>query len=172
MAYAAFSVVFGETPSASKWNILGTNDAAFNSGGGVLAAGVNAEAWTAFTPQIDQGVTTNIAKTVTSARYIQYGKVVYATVRVDFTGAGTAGSAITSTIPVNAKNGTSFICLGTSNYYDTSVGSPNYHALVLTASASQVQFIIHSTTGSIGVVPNIAVASGDMLSFSVTYEAA
>lgn len=31
MAYAAFSVVFGETPSAAKWNILGTNDAEFNS---------------------------------------------------------------------------------------------------------------------------------------------
>jgi hypothetical protein len=31
MAYAAFSVVFGEQPSASKWNILGTNDAYFNT---------------------------------------------------------------------------------------------------------------------------------------------
>lgn len=32
MAYTAWSVVFGETPSASKWNILGTNDAGFNDG--------------------------------------------------------------------------------------------------------------------------------------------
>lgn len=31
MAYQAFSVVFGEQPSAAKWNILGTNDAEFNS---------------------------------------------------------------------------------------------------------------------------------------------
>jgi hypothetical protein len=31
MAYAVFSVVFGEQPSAAKWNILGTNDAEFNS---------------------------------------------------------------------------------------------------------------------------------------------
>ncbi len=29
MAYTAWSVVFGEQPSASKWNILGTNDAHF-----------------------------------------------------------------------------------------------------------------------------------------------
>lgn len=35
MAYAAFSVVFGEQPSASKWNILGTNDASFNNGSGI-----------------------------------------------------------------------------------------------------------------------------------------
>jgi hypothetical protein len=32
MAYTAWSVVFGEQPSASKWNILGTNDAGFKDG--------------------------------------------------------------------------------------------------------------------------------------------
>jgi hypothetical protein len=31
MAYAVWSVVFGEQPSAAKWNILGTNDADFNT---------------------------------------------------------------------------------------------------------------------------------------------
>lgn len=31
MAYSAFSVVFGEQPSAAKWNLLGSNDAEFNS---------------------------------------------------------------------------------------------------------------------------------------------
>lgn len=30
MAYSSWSVVFGEQPSAAKWNILGTNDAHFN----------------------------------------------------------------------------------------------------------------------------------------------
>ena len=35
MAYAAWSVSFGEQPSASKWNILGTNDASFNDGTGI-----------------------------------------------------------------------------------------------------------------------------------------
>lgn len=32
MAYTFWSVVFGEQPSASKWNILGTNDAGFKDG--------------------------------------------------------------------------------------------------------------------------------------------
>lgn len=32
MAYTFWSVVFGEQPSASKWNILGTNDAGFRDG--------------------------------------------------------------------------------------------------------------------------------------------
>jgi hypothetical protein len=31
MAYASWSVIFGEQPTAAKWNILGTNDAEFNS---------------------------------------------------------------------------------------------------------------------------------------------
>lgn len=31
MSYSAWSVTFGEQPSASKWNILGTNDAQFNT---------------------------------------------------------------------------------------------------------------------------------------------
>jgi len=35
MSYQAWSVVFGEQPSASKWNILGQNDASFNDGTGI-----------------------------------------------------------------------------------------------------------------------------------------
>lgn len=35
MAYSSWSVVFGEQPSATKWNILGTNDASFNDGTGI-----------------------------------------------------------------------------------------------------------------------------------------
>lgn len=39
MAYASWSVVFGEQPSAAKWNILGTNDASFNDGTGIANLG-------------------------------------------------------------------------------------------------------------------------------------
>jgi len=35
MAYQAWSVVYGEQPTASKWNILGTNDAGFNDGSAI-----------------------------------------------------------------------------------------------------------------------------------------
>lgn len=42
MAYAAWSVVFGEQPSASKWNILGTNDASFNDGTGIASSAITA----------------------------------------------------------------------------------------------------------------------------------
>lgn len=43
MAYTAWSVVFGEQPTAAKWNQLGTNDAGFKDGtnidtGAIIAA--------------------------------------------------------------------------------------------------------------------------------------
>lgn len=43
MAYASWSVTFGEQPSASKWNILGTNDASFNDGTGIGAGVITSE---------------------------------------------------------------------------------------------------------------------------------
>jgi hypothetical protein len=60
MAYASWSVTFGEQPSAAKWNILGTNDASFNDGTGIAASAITPEKlltgtgttwpWTAWTP--------------------------------------------------------------------------------------------------------------------------
>lgn len=35
MSYVAWSVVFGEQPTAAKWNILGDNDASFHDGTGI-----------------------------------------------------------------------------------------------------------------------------------------
>lgn len=43
MAYTSWSVVFGEQPSAAKWNILGTNDASFNDGTGIANAAITSE---------------------------------------------------------------------------------------------------------------------------------
>lgn len=57
MAYAAFSVVFGEQPSAAKWNILGTNDASFNDGSGLPTAN-------------SVSATVNTSETTTSTSYV------------------------------------------------------------------------------------------------------
>lgn len=43
MAYQSWSVVFGEQPSAAKWNILGTNDASFNDGTGIANSVIDSE---------------------------------------------------------------------------------------------------------------------------------
>lgn len=42
MSYSSWSVVFGEQPSAAKWNILGENDESFNDGTGFLAGAIQA----------------------------------------------------------------------------------------------------------------------------------
>lgn len=48
MAYASWSVVFGEQPSAAKWNILGTNDASFNDGTGLNTGSVQQQVSTLY----------------------------------------------------------------------------------------------------------------------------
>lgn len=44
MTYAAWSVIFGEQPSAAKWNVLGSNDASFNDGTGIANLALNTTA--------------------------------------------------------------------------------------------------------------------------------
>lgn len=46
MSYTSWSVVFGEQPSAAKWNILGANDASFNDGSGLGDATITPAKWT------------------------------------------------------------------------------------------------------------------------------
>lgn len=48
MAYTAWSVVFGEQPSAAKWNQLGTNDAGFNDGTALNVGAVQQQVSTTF----------------------------------------------------------------------------------------------------------------------------
>lgn len=59
--------------------------------------------FTTWTPQVDQGVTTNIAKTVQVARYKEIGKLIEFEMRLSMTGAGTASSKITITLPVACR---------------------------------------------------------------------
>lgn len=56
MAYTFWSVVFGEQPSASKWNILGTNDAGFKDGTNIDSLAItNAKANFTFTTGTNAG---------------------------------------------------------------------------------------------------------------------
>jgi len=61
MAYSAWSVVFGEQPSAAKWNILGTNDASFNDGTGIASLAIT-------TAKLNTGAVTSVKQT---AHYYQ-----------------------------------------------------------------------------------------------------
>ena len=142
-------------------------------------------AWTAWTPQLDQGATTNIAKTVAYARYMQIGKLFIASFSLTVTGTGTASAAITLTYPATAGSGPagSDIPIGTGFVFDTSANT-YYHGLIK-SGVSNIHFLFAPLT-SIGVgaqqlglgsvagttLMSAALASGDQIQGTLLYEAA
>ena len=100
MAYTALSFVFGETPSASKWNLLPANDAAFNSGGGVLGSGLATNAITLGYAEI----TTNFTSTTTPTDVDVTGIAV--TVTVPAGGRGVKITVLPQCVASTAAGGT------------------------------------------------------------------
>lgn len=133
-------------------------------------------AWNSYTPQIDQGASTNIGKTIGYAKYVRVGKFVRVQAQLALTGAGTSGSEITVTLPVaRAYSGSSFHVVGNGMVADVAGGSGAQACNVtgVAGSASAVKFVPTGTTTGMGASPNsFALASGDVISFTCEYEAA
>lgn len=70
MSYAAWSVVFGEQPSAAKWNILGTNDASFNDGTGIGTNAIAAASIATNAIKIGYAEITSPFTTATTGSYV------------------------------------------------------------------------------------------------------
>ena len=128
------------------------------------------DAWTSYTPTLAQGVSTNIAKTVTYAKYVAAGKLIICQVRLDPTAAGTAGSPITITLPVTAAS--SVYVVGSGSYSDT--GTALYPAIAWLTSTTTLELrrTDQAYTAGIGADPNFAVANTDVFRASFMYEAA
>lgn len=115
MAYQSWSVVFGEQPSASKWNILGTNDASFNDGTGIGDGTITPEKlltstgtswpWQSWTPTLSDRFTNG--DWTKDCYYTQIGKLVVFRFFVKATDAtpmaGGSGTAVFS-LPVTAAS--------------------------------------------------------------------
>ena len=124
--------------------------------------------WVSYTPQVDQGASVNIAKTVNYAKYLRVGNLVMVQLNLTFTAGGTGGSAVTITLPsgLTATNG---LQIGNGMIYDASAAS-GYHASVYIVSG-KIQFSGDwSGNATWGVIPNIALASGDNITLNATYE--
>lgn len=127
--------------------------------------------WTAYTPTLTQSGA--VTKTVTYAKYVKVGRTVSGVINLTATGAGTANNAVLIGVPATAA-AADFQVVGSGLIYDDSVVT-YYHGLtVLNATTT---FAIHPTGGGplMGQTganfPN-ALASGDVIRFCFTYEAA
>jgi hypothetical protein len=125
--------------------------------------------WTSFTPTIDQGASLNIAKTVT---YSKWTRGPRRTITFNFvltlTAGGTAGSAVTVTLPVTAASASAMV--GHGQVFDS--GAQQYPCTIQASIATQVAFSPDGVGNLWGITPSLALASGDILRGTVTYEAA
>ena len=147
-------------------------DPAYTSTADIMPA-VDQGRWVAYAPTVDQGASTNIANTVAYARYRRTGSTVTVSVRLAFSGTGSAGSAILADLPISCAHTADSILVGSGLYHDND-GS-QYRATAFTAtSGTQIALLRDDVTGTgnIGADPNIAVAADDILMFNATYEAA
>lgn len=149
MSYTSWSVVFGEQPSAAKWNILGTNDAHFYS-----FLGDNT-AWQSWTPTFTNWTIGTGGSAGTSAVYAQIGKVVHYRIKSTL---GTSGSSVGSnpyfTLPVAMATGYDNSMIGECIALDQPPG--HYPGFILEATnLSQAGKAQMTTIASPGVGPSI-----------------
>lgn len=127
--------------------------------------------WITWTPTVDQGGA--VTADVIFARYIVMSDLVILTARLDITGTGTAPNdivvaGIPATIqpinfsPSNVSAGNAII--------KNNVTFILYSASVNLAATDDIRFVGYAETSFIGNVPNFALASGDVISFTATYE--
>ena len=127
-------------------------------------------AWTSWTPTITQGASSNIAKTVTYAKYARYGRTIHFVFALSPTASGTSGSPVTITLPATAASASGVI--GAGWLYDTS--TTTRYAGAWTSTSTSVVALIHDAGGLSpwGTAPSLAIASGDSVWGQIAYEAA
>lgn len=134
MAYSAWSVVFGEQPSAAKWNILGSNDAHFYS-----FLGDNL-AWQSWTPT---GTNFTIGNGTYACAYIKIGKTVICRFKVTLGNTSSMGSDPTFTLPLTASAASSAGHL-IGNLYVEDSGTAAYYGVIRITSTTTFALNIQS----------------------------
>jgi len=124
--------------------------------------------WTSYTPTLTQSA--GVACTVNYAEYFQINKMVCLNVDLQATAAGTAASAMQVSLPVTGVTGSG---RGSGFFYDASLTDVRLTTVFLSSSTA-VRFLVEESTSvsdGLGTNPSLALASGDVLSFSLIYEA-
>lgn len=130
---------------------------------------VNLGAWSAYTPTVTQSGA--VTMTVVWARWTRIGRTVHFVFRLTSTGAGTAGNEVLVSVPVTAADAQGM--QGSGLIIDASTAT-SYTGTWNGSSTTTVRLLndLSAATGGWGAAPSIALASGDTIRGSVTYEAA
>ena len=171
---------------AAAWSAvnptLATGEFGYETDTGVTKMGDGETAWaslpvlfssfSSYTPTVAQGTNTDVSKTVTYSKYTRNGAAVSFTASLALAAAGDDSNAVTITLPTEAV--TSGLVVGQGYYWDAS--GNRYPSLVYLDSTTTAVLLRSDTatstqTVAVGVDPNIATASGDIISFSCVYEA-
>ena len=129
-------------------------------------------AWTSWTPTVTQSGAVTV--TNTRSRYARYGRTIHFSLELTVTGTGTGSNAIIVSLPVTAadSSGASGI---TGHIRDDSSGI-NYAFIGYGTSTTTFRLKSTSTDGALGLLGSTtftaALASGDLIFASGTYEAA
>lgn len=151
---------------------IGASELADNA---VTGASIATEAWTTYTPQVDQGASTNIAKSAGFvAKYRRMGSLVAVILRIAMNGAGTAGSAVTVSLPLTHANITNDPPVGGGAIFDTSAAQ-TYGGMwvtdALSPSVVRLEVFGSNSDGTgWGATPNAALAAGDKIKAFLEYE--
>jgi len=141
MAYASWSVVFGEQPSAAKWNILGTNDAYFD---GLVGSGTAWTSWNTTWTNLTEG------NGVETAKYQQFGKSVKFRLGFVLGSGSSVGGAISFSLPVTSVSysGTATVQpIGMVKIFDSSTGKRfNGHIYWATTTTARIKWFQVSGT--------------------------
>jgi hypothetical protein len=199
MAYTAWSVVYGEQPTAAKWNQLGTNDAGFKDGTNfdnniiltrhlgnaanlqIPQANLAGLAWQTFSPT---WTNLSVGNGTVIARYAQIGKTTFFTIALLFGSTTSISGSVSASLPVNAASIYTFGAtkeganIGTVSFLDA--GNQIFYGYFQIRSndltkADPMALVASGTYVSFanmqGTIP-IALGNGDAVYITGSYEAA
>lgn len=187
MAYVAWSVVFGEQPSAAKWNQLGTNDAGFKDGTNIDASAITPEklltgAGTSWAYQAYAAAFTNvtIGSGTRVAQYCKVGRMVHYWGNFTY-GAGSAVSGAIG-IPTPTTMDSSFVIAGENNEvgwaHIQDTGAQAFGCMLRADSTTVLTLVLSNTSGTYiagtstsSTVPMVW-GTGDKFFWNVTYPSA
>lgn len=121
-----------------------------------------------FVPQVDQGASTNIAKTINLHQYHRLNGFCEVYFWLTLTAGGTAGSIVTVSQPIGSAN--SSLSVGSGLVYDANT-TIRYVVQVELATGAVIGFGADQDVGAglWGQDPNLALASGDQIRASYKY---